>query len=372
MNEETKTQAALQSIIERRNNSAIAITADLANENHNSICRIALAWIGQTQAQSVSYLVKPPTEDFSKSRKVTAAMVADSPSFATVWDQNILPLLKGDVLAFYDAEAMLEILKSSYETSGGSFFLPEMYIRDLHFLALTYLPSLGNVSFLSIVHRLRLSADLDNAASRAVACTCALDRLQHLYPASGYGVPLSMVLAGALRLSVPREPEKPDPDEDEAEPLTLGARLANASRISLIPILCITLCLFAYYGYRHAQAQKNHVDFSSYSTTETLQKEKKPLPNFKLGATYTVQQGTYVVLDDKDISLFIAAAKDRDANKIQAMIQNHRVILFSQVTHIEVTGSTRGNGFVPIKIIEGVYTGKPGFIAFSMIDKPNQ
>ena len=107
MEEDIKTQQILQSIMRRKNNSAIA------------------------------YLVKPPVDDFSCSRKVTASMVAHSADFATVWDRQILPLLKGDVLALYDASRTLRTLKASYETSGRTFMLPELYIRDLRFLAIT-------------------------------------------------------------------------------------------------------------------------------------------------------------------------------------------------------------------------------------------
>ena len=37
------TQKALQSLAQRKPNSTISIAADLANDNVNSICRIALA-----------------------------------------------------------------------------------------------------------------------------------------------------------------------------------------------------------------------------------------------------------------------------------------------------------------------------------------
>ena len=169
MEEDAKTQQLLQSIMRRKNNSAIAIAFDKASSDDDSICRIAIAWISESKAHSMSCLVKPPTDDFSCSRKVTASMVAHSADFATVWDRRILPLLKGDVLALYDASQTLHALKASYETSGRVFMLPELYIRDLRFLAITYMPGLGNDSFISIIHRLRLRADLDDAARRATA-----------------------------------------------------------------------------------------------------------------------------------------------------------------------------------------------------------
>ena len=123
MEEDIKTQQILQSIMRRKNNSAIAIAFDKASSDDTSICRIAIAWISESKAHSMTYLVKPPVDDFSCSRKVTASMVAHSADFATVWDRQILPLLKGDVLALYDASRTLRTLKASYETSGRTFML---------------------------------------------------------------------------------------------------------------------------------------------------------------------------------------------------------------------------------------------------------
>lgn len=370
MMENPGTEKILQSIMRRKNNSAIAIAYDKANDEDSSICRIAIAWISEAKAHSLSYLVKPPTDDFSQARKVTAAMVEHKPDFATVWDRQVLPLLKGDVLAVYDASKTLHVLKASYETSGKPFMLPEIYIRDLRFLAITYMPGLGNDSFISIIHRLRLSADLDSAASRARACTEALDRLQMIYPASGYGVPLSMVLAGALNLPADTLQEEDTPDEEEEEPLPLLDRLTQATRLSLIPLLVIALGLFGYYIYRQHQNEPAHVDFSSYSSTEVPKAEKKAYPTFENGKTYMTTSGTYIVLNEKDIDLFIAAAKNRDAAKVRTMLQNGQVLFFQSSIPVEVTGAIRGNGFVPITIKGGDHTGQTGYAAYSMIVKP--
>lgn len=371
MEEDAKTQQLLQSIMRRKNNSAIAIAFDKASSDDASICRIAIAWISESKAHSMSCLVKPPTDDFSCSRKVTASMVAHSADFATVWDRQILPLLKGDVLALYDASRTLHALKASYETSGRAFMLPELYIRDLRFLAITYMPGLGNDSFISIIHRLRLSADLDDAASRARACTSALDRLQMIYPASGYGVPLSMVLAGALNLPADtlQEDTELENEEEEEEPAPLLERLTNATRFSLIPLLVICLCLFGYYMYRQRQNEPAHVDFSSYSSTEVPKSQKKELPRFEAGKTYTMMRGTYVVMNEKDIDLFVTAAKEHDTDKIRTMLRNGQVLVFQSAVPIEVTGDPHGNGFVPITIKEGDHAGQSGYAAYSMITK---
>lgn len=52
----SNTQKALESLRRREINSSIAIAADLANDNPNSICRLALAWIsdGNVQAFRIS------------------------------------------------------------------------------------------------------------------------------------------------------------------------------------------------------------------------------------------------------------------------------------------------------------------------------
>lgn len=369
MASELDTKAILQSIASRKNNSAIAIAIDLANDDDNSICSIAVAWLGDDRAHSVSYLVKPPTDDFSRARKVTAAMTAESQSFADIWDQGVLPLLKGDVLAMYDANTTLRRLRASYEVSGRIFTLPEIYIRDLRFLAVTYLPRLGNDSFISIIHRLRLTADLDNTASRAIACTEALDRMQRLYPASGYGVPLSMVLSGALTLPQDlAEPEQPEEEPEEEEPLTLNERLNQATRLGLIPILVIAIALFGYFLYRQQRLHAAPVDFSSYSSTEVPKTEQKKYPDFDQTKTYMMMRGSYLILDESDIDLFVVAAREHDANKIRSMMRSSRVIVFQSTVTIEVTGPTRPSGFVPIRVKGGDHTGQRGYASFSMIN----
>ena len=63
------------------------------------------------------------------------------------------------------------------------------------------MPNLANDSLTSILHRMKIPVDMDNALSRAMACICGLNWLENLYPISSYGIPLSAILAGASRAS---------------------------------------------------------------------------------------------------------------------------------------------------------------------------
>ena len=56
---DANTQKALESLRRRKVNSSIAIAADLANDNLNSICRLALAWISDGNVHGISYFIKP-------------------------------------------------------------------------------------------------------------------------------------------------------------------------------------------------------------------------------------------------------------------------------------------------------------------------
>lgn len=56
---DTNTQKALESLRRRKVNASIAIAADLANDNLNSICRLALAWISDGNVHGISYFIKP-------------------------------------------------------------------------------------------------------------------------------------------------------------------------------------------------------------------------------------------------------------------------------------------------------------------------
>ena len=51
---DTNTQKALESLRRRKVNASIAIAADLANDNLNSICRLALAWISDGNVHGIS------------------------------------------------------------------------------------------------------------------------------------------------------------------------------------------------------------------------------------------------------------------------------------------------------------------------------
>ena len=184
----SNTQKALESLRHREINSSIAVAADLANDNPNSICRLALAWISDGNVHGISYLIKP-REGPIETRHVTEAMLADSKPFDVVWDEDISVLIEDSFLSAYHSEELFTAIQASYEASGRKWPIHDVYIRDLQFLAATYIPNLANDSLTSILHRMDIAVDMDSAISRAMACICGLSWLEERYPISTYGIP---------------------------------------------------------------------------------------------------------------------------------------------------------------------------------------
>lgn len=253
----------LASLAQRKPNTPVAMAADLANDHVDSICRISLAWISGGSVHGVSYFAKPPQCEFTN-RKITADMVESSSSFADVWDGEIAPLLQGAVLAAYSAEHLFTAIQSSYESGGRAFFMNDAYVRDVKFLASAYIAGLGNDSFASIMHYLKIPVDLDNSLSRAMACSCCIRSLEQLYPIENYGIPLSAIMAGALRRT-PVSAEKPHDDEARRKKYLA---LARFTQLWLLPFLILCLLLTAYYIHRREEQERSNVDFSRYAAAE--------------------------------------------------------------------------------------------------------
>lgn len=365
---EQTTATARASLAHKQSNSTIAIAADLANDDLNSICRIALAWIADGSVHGIAFLVKPPTTTLT-ARDITPEMLAQRPSFATLWDTEIKDLIKNDMVSAYHSEKLFLAIKSSYEASGNSFYMNDIYIRDLRFLANTYIPNLGNDSFLSIMHFMHIPVDLDNALSRAMACVCGIDCLEKLYAVSAYGIPLSAVLAGAL---CPAQPEL-SPDElaaaEEAEHEKY-APLIHYTKILFIPFLILCVFLMVYFMHRYTELHRDDADFSAYKAAEALTSATvanavlKPSPDHQ----YTMQEGTYVIVDQAAMGPFIEAMKTGSIDKLHRLLRNNELIIFAQPTRIIVTGTSQP-GFVAVKILEGVYAGQTGITPIVMVNQ---
>lgn len=365
---DTNTQKALCSLARRKPNATISIAADLANNELNSICRIALAWIADGNVHGISYLVKPPAQTFT-SREITAAMVEGSPSFQTIWDTEIKLLLKNEILSAYRSEHLFLAIKKSYESSGKSFQMADAYVRDLKFLASTYIPDLGNDSFITIMHFMKIPVDLDNALSRAMACVCGLDWLEKLYPVTHYGIPLSAIMAGALHPQV----HAPEPEEAAAAAEAKRKkydRLNYYAKILFVPFLILCVFLTLYYVKRYTDAHKNDVDFSLYKISAAmglpaLTEEPAASP---LKHEYTIKQGTSVVLEKSCIDQFVRYMKTNDIRQLQILLQNDKVVVFKNPTKIQIIGLD-AQGFMKIKITEGHYKNKIGIIPFNMLQE---
>lgn len=362
------TKDALASLAQRKPENSIAIAVDLANDNVNSICCIALAWISSGNVHGVSYYVKPPSAEFT-SRKITPQQVANSPVFADLWDTKIAPLLHEEMLSCYRSETLFKAIKSSYEASRTPFTINDTYIRDLKFLAGTYIPELGNDSFVTIMHHMKISVDLDSSLSRAMACACGIDWLENKYPIGSYGIPLSAIMAGTLQSAVspPTTDEiNSDKSDDKTTEPKKYARILHYVNAFLFPFLIVCMMLTIYYMHRYAKSHQDVVDFSKYSSTETPYQEDTH-PSFEADKTYIMVRGTYVILDAKDIPPFLQAAQDQDMYKIRTMVRSGDIIVFATPVRIKIMGDVDEYGFVPVTIQENDYTGKEGYAPAKMI-----
>lgn len=362
----TNTIEAQKAIACRQQDTAISLVFELASEEPNSICTIALAWLRKNAIDTITYLIKPPCDTFTSSRRITAKTVKDCPPFDTVWDEDILPLIGGSVLAMYNAEEELHCIRASYEAHGKAFTFPDVYIRELHFLATTYMPDLVNDSFISIIHHLGIAADMDDVTSKSRACCKALEAIRTLYPACGYGVPIGTVLDGSLRVHIPSFDDTHDDDDEEDSEYTLGERLAHATRFSLVPILALALTLGGYFLYKQQKVASHHVDFSRYATTDVA---KTPTyPTFDLEKTYLMMRTSYIIRNEEDVSLFVAASESRDMEKIRSMIGGDKVLLFGSNTKVIPLRQADGNGYVKIRILSGPYKDQEGYAAYTMLN----
>lgn len=355
----------LQSLAQRKTNATISIAADLANDNLNSICRFALSWISNGKVQGLSYLIKPPTDEFTF-RKVTPDMVADRPSFADIWDSEISALLHESLLSAYHSEHLFLAIKASYEASGRPFVMEDVYIRDLQFLAVTYLADLGNSSFTSIMHYMKIPVDLDDALSRAMGCACGLNWLERLFPVSSYGIPLSSIMAGALRPPSPEEQKAAREAEDKKY-----SRLVHYTKVCFIPFVILCTLLTGYYLHRYNEIQRTEVDFSAYSATEmpSHDTEAAKLPDLDTTKPYIMLRGTYILPNKEHIPDFLQAVKAQDVGKIRTMVRADKVIVFAGPTQIQITGPTEPNGFVPVKVLNGDYADTTGYAPYTMISQ---
>lgn len=356
---------ALQALAHHKPIGTISIAADLANDNLNSICRFALSWITDGKVQGISYLIKPPTNEFTF-RKVTPDMVADHSSFADVWDTEIHPMLCESLLSAYQSEHLFLAIKASYEASGKPFIMNDIYIRDLRFLAITYLADLGNPSFTSIMHYMKIPVDLDDALSRAMGCACGLNWLERLFPVSNYGIPLSSIMAGALRPPSPEEQQAQREADDKKY-----SRWVHYTKVCFIPFVILCTLLTGYYLHRYHELHRTDVDFSAYSTTEIPSKESETnnLPSLDRNASYIMLRGTYILPYKEHIPDFLQAVKEQNVGKIRTMVRADKVIVFAGPTQIQVTGDTESNGFVPVKVVSGEYENTTGYAPYSMLSQ---
>lgn len=340
-------------------NTTIALSVDLANENLNSICCIAVAWISGGNVRGIYYYAKPPTDDFSASRKVTAVMVQDSDTFDVVWDRDIRPLLRHPTLSAYKSEPLFLSIKASYEQSGKTFADNDFFVRDLSILARTYLPNLGNDSLLSITHKMDINVDLDSCLSRAMACVCAVDWIQSAYPVNDYGIPLAIIL-GLVSDMPAKKPHRGFYLEKNSAQTPRNPYIFRNPYIGLGVFLIVSAISMGYYMFM----QNELINAPASSIVE----QAAP-PVYDTSQTYYMESGTYIILDAKDLNSIHITSKEKMQDTLRTMVKEGKVIIFSSRTAVKVTGKPLDNGFVPVTIADGSSTTASGYAPFQMIEK---
>lgn len=362
------TQKALESLQHRKANSTISIAADLAGDELNSICRLALAWAADGQVHGISYYIKPRQGEIT-SRRIEPQLLEDSQPFDVIWDEEVQPLLKGSILSAYRSEQLFLAIKASYEASGRTFPFQEAYVRDLRFLAVTYLPNLANDSLSSILHGMKIPVDLDDALSRAMACIGALTWLEKRYPITGYGIPLSAILAGALRPA--EEQETAAEKEARAARQQKYDRWAHRAKLGLLPFLICCLFLTIYYLHRQQEQQASQVNFSQYSASEMPPETAPPKASSiqTENTRYQMLRGSFIILNKEALPVFKEASRNNDMAAVRKLLQENKILVLGETTQIKITGGADEDHYVPIEITGGSYAGYSGFALANMINK---
>jgi hypothetical protein len=351
MSDEHKKET-IETLDHLKEGSTIALTADLANDNPNSICRIALAWISGDDVYSVAFYAKPDTDDFSASRKITAERVKDCECFADVWDHKVMPLFKTNVLSAYKAESLFQAIKESYEASGRPFVNLQFFVRDLYVMSQVYILDLGNYSLSSIARRMNISVDLDSAISRAMVCVTAVDWLDVAYPNNNYGTPLGIIIASPSAI----------PEGRLVDPVKLSY---SRRGLGLFMLICvIASAFFVLY--------LNQIDLNRDNKPADItrsEEQQANIPDYDTDKVYAMTRGAFIVVSNNDIPAFVKAAKAKDQNSIRSMVRDDKVLVFSDRTSIKVTGKPLDSGFVPVTVTEGKFSGSSGFAPYNMIEE---
>ena len=164
-------------ICDHREPPFMGIAIDLANSYPSSICQISLSWVVGTEIKALSWLVKPPTNDFSfvKYHGITEETVKDEPPFYQVWDEHIVPLMNYNIFASHYSQRTMQAIIESYE------FMSERVFPANHYIVYdTYLTAketwgafpnnqLQNYKLESISRLLKIDLDKANIISRSLA-----------------------------------------------------------------------------------------------------------------------------------------------------------------------------------------------------------
>lgn len=150
----------------------MALDVETANKNPNSICQISIAWVEENIVGGLKFPIKPPTKtfEFTYLHGITYDMIKDARPFADVWDSEIMPILRTNVLCAHYANFDMKAIKASYEAFGKPWQLMDISIRDSCILARKYFPTLPNHKLPTVCQYLDISLDHHNSLSDAMAC----------------------------------------------------------------------------------------------------------------------------------------------------------------------------------------------------------
>ena len=159
----------------------MALDVETANKNPNSICQISIAWVEGDVVHGLQFPIKPPTKtfEFTHLHGITYDMVKDAKPFADVWDSEIVPMLRTNVLCAHYANFDMKAIKESYEVSGRLWQLMDSPVRDSCILARKYFPALSNYKLPTVCQYLGISLDHHNSLSDAMACANIINWMMH-------------------------------------------------------------------------------------------------------------------------------------------------------------------------------------------------
>lgn len=153
----------------------VALDFETANRRPDSPCALGVVVVDRGRVVGRhKWLIDPETDDFHFSyiHGITAADVADAPTFAEVWPE-VRPLLRAGPLAAHNARFDIRVLRATCEWYGLRVSVPRVLCTQA---AATRLYPARGQRLPDVCRRLRIRLDHHEPLSDAHACARILTR----------------------------------------------------------------------------------------------------------------------------------------------------------------------------------------------------